>query len=231
MPSTSGGSVPRRVRAGRPKTEAAWVFISFVSRQSFFMAECGCRDEVEKLERKTLWALLAINVVMFFTEAITGWLADSTGLLADSLDMLADAMVYGTALYAVGRSAALKHRSAIFSGWIQIALGTGVFVEVIRRLLLGSEPVSVLMIAIGFIALVANVTCLLLLAKHRSAEVHMRASWIFSTNDVFANAGVIVSGLLVMWLESRIPDLVIGTIVSVVVIRGGRLILREAKQS
>lgn len=192
------------------------------------MAECGCRDDVETLERKTLWVLLAINGVMFLVEAITGLLAESTGLLADSLDMLADAMVYGTALYAVGRSTTLKHRAAIFSGWIQIALGIGVIVEVIRRLVIGSEPASVLMIAIGFLAFVANVTCLLLLAKHRSGAIHMRAAWIFSTNDVIANAGVITSGLLVMWSGSRIPDLVIGAIVSIVVIRGGRLILLEA---
>ena len=189
------------------------------------MTECGCRDDVGALERKTLWMLLAINGVMFLAEAIAGWLAESTGLLADSLDMLADAMVYGTALYAVGRSTNLKHRAARVSGWIQIALGIGVIIEVTRRLLVGSEPVSALMIVTGTIALIANITCLILLAKHRSGEVHMRASWIFSTNDVIANAGLILSGLLVMWSGSRIPDLVIGAVVSIVVIRGGRQML------
>ena len=85
------------------------------------------------------------------------------------------------------------------------------------------------MIAVGTIALFANVTCLLLLAKHRSGGAHMRASWIFSTNDVIANAGVIVSGLLVMLSGSRMPDLVIGAFVSTVVIRGGFRILHEAR--
>lgn len=192
------------------------------------MTECGCQDDADNLERKTLWMLLAINGVMFLAEAIIGWLAESTGLLADSLDMLADAMVYSTALYAVGRSTMLKHRAASVSGWIQIGLGIGVIIEVIRRLVMGSEPVSVLMIVTGIIAFGANFTCLILLAKHRSGEVHMRASWIFSTNDVIANAGVVLSGLLVMWSGSRIPDLVIGAVVSVVVIRGGSLILQEA---
>lgn len=194
------------------------------------MANCGCRDDAETLERKTLWVLLVINAVMFVVEAVTGLLAESTGLLADSLDMFADAIVYGTALYAVGGSTALKQRAATFSGWIQIALGIGVLIEVTRRLLLGSEPVSMLMIVIGSVAFVANVACLLLLAKHRSGEVHMRASWIFSTNDVIANAGVVVSGLLVMWSGSRVPDLVIGAVVSAAVIRGGRQILKEAGQ-
>ena len=193
------------------------------------MADCGCRDEVETLERRTLWVLLLINSAMFLAEAVIGWVAESTGLLADSLDMLADAMVYGTALYAVGRSTTLKHRAASVSGWIQIALGIGVIIEVIRRLVMGSEPVSVLMIVTGMIAFIANVTCLILLAKHRSGEVHMRASWIFSTNDVIANAGVILSGLIVMWSGSRIPDLAIGAVVSAIVIRGGCVILWESR--
>lgn len=184
---------------------------------------------MESLERRTLWLLLVINGTMFFAEAIIGWWAESTGLLADSLDMLADALVYSTALYAVGSSSALKRRAASVSGWIQIALGIGMILEVIRRLVVGSEPVSMLMIGTGLVALVANVTCLFLLAKHRSGEVHMRASWIFSTNDVIANTGVVVSGLLVMWLGSRVPDLAIGTMVSLVVIRGGLQILREVR--
>jgi Co/Zn/Cd efflux system component len=182
------------------------------------------------LERKTLWWLLAINGVMFLCEAITGWLAESTGLLADSLDMLADALVYGASLYAVGRSPSLQSRAATASGWIQISLGFGVLIEVLRRSLLGSDPVSQIMIAVGIIALLANVVCLGLLAKHRTGGIHMRASWIFSTNDVIANTGVIVSGLLVMALGSRIPDLVIGGIVAACVLRGGIRILQESRQ-
>lgn len=193
------------------------------------MGDCGCHDDAEHLQRRTLWLLLAINGAMFLVEAITGWLAESTGLLADSLDMLADAAVYGTALCAVGSSTALKYRAARVSGWIQIALGVGVIAEVCRRLILGSEPVSTLMIFVGGVALAANVTCLILLAKHRSGQVHMRASWIFSKNDVIANTGVIVSGLLVMWSGSRIPDLLIGAVVSTLVVRGGLMILNESR--
>ena len=56
------------------------------------MSDCGCgTEQAEKLERKTLVVLLAINAVMFAAEMVLGWLAQSTGLIADSLDMLADA--------------------------------------------------------------------------------------------------------------------------------------------
>ncbi len=195
------------------------------------MAGCGCQAESANLERRTLRILLALNGVMFFVEGVTGWISESTGLLADSLDMLADAVVYGTALLATGRAQASKVRSAKVSGVVQMSLGFGVMFEAVRRMIFGSEPISTWMIVVGLAAFLVNVSCLCLLAKHREGEVHMRASWIFSTNDVIANVGLIFSGILVMFSGSRLPDLFIGIAVSIFVIRGGRRILREARHA
>jgi len=193
---------------------------------------CGCElDETAELERQTLWALLAINGTMFIVEMVMGWWADSTALIADSLDMFADASVYCVALYAVARSHRIQANAATLSGILQIALGIGVLIEVVHRFFYGSAPVSVLMMVVGAVALIANVSCLMLIAKHRKGGIHMRASWIFSTNDVIANIGVIISGGLVMYLGNRFPDLVIGTLISVVVLRGGLHILREAREA
>jgi len=196
------------------------------------MTDCGCgSDQADTLERRTLIALLAINAVMFLAEFILGFLAESAGLIADSLDMLADAGVYGISLYAVGGGIARQSRAARISGILQIALGIGVLAEVVRRLIFGSEPESLLMIAVGAAALIANVYCLFLLSRHREGGVHMRASWIFSANDVIANLAVTISGGLVWLVGSRYPDLVIGAIISAVVVRGGFKILREAREA
>jgi Co/Zn/Cd efflux system component len=54
----------------------------------------------------------------------------------------------------------------------------------------------------------------------------MKASWIFSANDVIANVGVILAGLLVTLTGSRYPDLVIGFIIALVVLNGARRILQ-----
>jgi Co/Zn/Cd efflux system component len=105
-------------------------------------------------------------------------------------------------------------------------LALGALFEVVRRFAMGSDPMSPLMIGIGLLALVANASCLLLLAKHRQGGAHMKASWIFSTNDVIANMGVILAGLLVAVTNSRYPDLVIGSLIAVIVFRGSLKILR-----
>ncbi|GAC25120.1 cation efflux protein [Paraglaciecola mesophila KMM 241] len=195
------------------------------------MSGCGCEVEIKDASQKrVLYWLLGINAVMFFVEMTVGILADSTALIADSMDMLADAVVYGIGIYAVGKSILHKAKAAQISGYFQLLLGVIILIDITRRLFLGSEPISSLMIGIGFIALIANVVCLVIIRNHKNDEVHMRASWIFSANDVIANIGVIIAGVLVVWLDSRVPDLVIGCIVSIVVLRGAWMILKDAKQ-
>ena len=195
------------------------------------MSGCGCEMTARNdAERKTLWLVLGINALMFVVELSLGLWAQSTGLIADSLDMLADASVYGIGLYAVGKSAGLKIKSARVSGIVQIALALWVLLEVLHKAWFGSEPMSALMMAVGLLALVANWICLTQIAKHQDDGVHMRASYIFSKNDVIANLGVIIAGVLVWLTDSRYPDLVIGLIIALVVLRGGMHILREAKQ-
>ncbi len=196
------------------------------------MSNCECHDDIDpKNQRNLLIIVLVINGVMFLFEFAFGLYAESTGLLADSLDMLADAMVYASVLYVIGKTAIAKANSAMLSGMLQMLLGFGIIFEVIRRFLYGSEPISTVMIVISLFALTANVVCLVLLNKHKQGEVHMRATWIFSKNDVIANLGVITAGILVAYFESALPDLIIGTMISSVVLYGSYQIISEVMSS
>lgn len=186
----------------------------------------GAREDEDRLERRTLQMLLAINAAMFLVEQVAGWIASSAGLLADSLDMLADALVYGIALGSVGGSRERKRRAGHLSGWLQLALAAGTLAEVLRRFVLGSEPEPGYMVAVALAALAANVACLALISRHRGGGLHMKASWIFSTNDVIANVGVIAAGALVAWTGSRLPDLVIGALIAALVAWGAVRILK-----
>jgi cation diffusion facilitator family transporter len=181
-------------------------------------------------QARVLRWLLAINAVMFVGEGLAALWADSAALLGDALDMLADALVYGVSLYAVGRAASAKIRAATLSGVFQLALGLWVLWEVISRALGGSEPLSWAMIGVGAVALVANVICLKMISQHRDGEVHLRASWLFSRNDVIANIGVIIGGVIVLTTGSHWPDLLIRAAIAVLVAKGGVSILRDARE-
>lgn len=185
----------------------------------------------ESNQKKLLWAVLGINLAFFFIEMAAGVIVKSMGLIADSLDMLADSFVYGISLLAVVGTIVSKKRVAQIAGYFQISLAIIGFVEVWRRFFgAGTPPDYKIIIIVSFFALIANSLCLYILNKSKNQEeAHMKASMIFTSNDVIINIGVIVAGLMVNWLNSNKPDLIIGAIVFVLVVQGAIRILRLAK--
>lgn len=152
------------------------------------------------------------------------------GLVADSLDMLADGFVYGLSLYASGRTARHKGGVAAVSGVLQLLLALLGLAETARRFVTQHEaPNFATMIGISLLALAGNATCLYLLQRSRSREAHMQASIIFTSNDVIANIGVIVAGVLVLVTASKWPDLIVGIAIFLLVGRGAVRILRLSR--
>ena len=193
------------------------------------MSECCGVNAQDKEQRTLLWTVLGLNGGMFFVEFIAGWIGQSSGLMADSLDMLADAMVYMVGLYAVGKAVEYKAKAALFNGSLQLVLAGFILFDVIRRLISGSAPQSNIMLWISLLALAVNLFCFVLLSRYRTGDINMRASWICSRNDMIANVGVIVSAGLVVWLDSPMPDLVIGTIIALVIVHSSWKIVAEAR--
>ena len=182
------------------------------------------------IQSKLLWWVLIINFAFFIIEITTGLISKSMGLVADSLDMLADAFVYGLSLWAVGSTAIRKKKVAKLSGYFQLALALLGLLEVIRRFVSFEEvPDFKIMIIVSILALVANSVCLYLLQKSKSEEAHMKASMIFTSNDLIINTGVIAAGFLVLATQSKYPDLIIGAIVFLIVVRGAFRILKLGK--
>lgn len=186
--------------------------------------------EDPKKQRSLLWTVLIINFVFFIIEMLTGFVSKSMGLIADSLDMLADSSVYALSLFAVGGSLIRKKKIAKLAGYFQISLALVGFIEVTRRFIgIEQMPDFRSMIIVSTLALMANGICLFLLQKSKSEEAHMKASMIFTSNDVIINLGVILAGSLVFALNSSYPDLIVGTVVFILVIRGALRILKLGK--
>lgn len=182
-------------------------------------------------ERRTIRWVLAINATQVLFAGAVGIVADSTGLLGAALDNVADAVVYAVSLYAVGRTIVAKARAASLSGVLLITFALGLFGEVVRRFVLGSEPIGLAMIITAIANAATNLLNLRLLRSHRESGVHLKASWIFTTNDMLANAGIVASGVAVIIFKSPLPDLLIGLAVVAIVIKGGWDILGEAREA
>lgn len=197
------------------------------------MASC-CNENDEGIaalrrnQARVLWAVLALNAVMFVGEFTAGWLAGSTALLADSLDMLGDALVYGLSLFVIDRGLRAKAGSAGLKGSIMLVFGLVVAAEVGYKALYGAVPVSGIMAIAGAIALAGNLFCLVLLTRHRSDDVNMGSAWICSRNDLIANSGVILAAGLVALTHSVWPDIIIGGVIAAVFLRSSMSVLSDA---
>jgi Co/Zn/Cd efflux system component len=59
--------------------------------------------------------------------------------------------------------------------------------------------------------------------------VHMKASWIFTSNDLLANLGTLIAGIIIHFTTSSLPDLIIGTVIFFMVMKGALRILSLSK--
>lgn len=194
------------------------------------VSEIPSDEGIEQNERKLLWTVLFINFSFFLIEIVTGFVSRSMGLVADSLDMLADAFVYGLSLFAVGKTLQVKKNVARTSGYLQLLLAITGFAEVVRRFISVDEtPAWGTMVIVSVFALLANAISLFILQKSKNTEAHIKASMIFTSNDIVLNIGVITAGGLVWLLNSNKPDLIVGTLVFLLVTRGAFRILSLAK--
>lgn len=188
-------------------------------------------DATNAAQRRTLTWVLLINLAQAVVIGIVGWWANSTGLMGAALDNLADGLVYAVSIYAVARSVLAKERAARLSAIFLWVLATGLLVEVVRRFVVGGEAVGIVMIIAAMANATTNWFCLKLLRSHRKESVNLQASWIFTANDMAANAGIALSGIAVMLFQSPLPDLVIGLVVVVIAFKGGMEIWEKASSA
>lgn len=197
------------------------------------MSSC-CEDkscEISAMRQshgKVLWIVLAINAAMFFIEGIGGILAESTSLLADALDMLGDALVYGFSLLVLTRPPLWQARAALAKGLFMLIFGIGVLAEAIYKFWHPPTLELTTMGSIGFLALIANLTCFALLYRHRSDNLNMSSTWLCSRNDLIANVGVLVAAAGSYLLSSYWPDIAVGAIIAVLFVTSAFSVLRQA---
>lgn len=181
-----------------------------------------------KILRTILFLVLFINFGMFLVEAVAGFMAQSNALLADSLDMLGDTFVYGISIAVLSKHPSVRAKGSLAKGIIMLLLGLFVVGENIFKILNPIIPVAETITIIGLLALLANATSFVLLAKYKAKDLNMRSAWICSRNDVMGNIGVIIAGLLVTKFHSMWPDVVTGFLIAFFVIRSSLQIIKES---
>ena len=178
--------------------------------------------------KKIFWIVLLINLGMFLVEAVSAFSSHSNALLADSLDMLGDAFVYGLSLLVLSRSHVTKAKASLAKGIIMTLLGFFVLGQVVYKIIHPIVPVAETITFISLIALVANLVCLFLLTRYKKTDLNTKSAWTCSRNDVVANVGVMIAGLLVGYFNSMWPDLIVGFAIASIVLYSSIDVIRDS---
>lgn len=166
-------------------------------------------DGVSVAYRRRLWAVIAINALMFVVEIVGGSLAGSKALQADALDFLGDALTYGISLAVIGYPIAVRSAAALFKGATLALMGLWVFGSTIWHAFFIGVPEAEVMGAIGFLALSANLLSVGLLVRYKDGDANVRSVWLCSRNDAIGNVAVMLAALAVWALGSGWPDIIV----------------------
>jgi cation diffusion facilitator family transporter len=197
---------------------------------------CGCHGDEKRAAsdpayRRALWIVVVLNLGFGLVEIVGGFLANSQALKADALDFLGDGSITLVGLLALGWAAHTRARVALAQGWFLAALGVGVISMASWRAMNAIPPEADIMGALGLAGLVVNVTAALALARFREGgDANARAIWLFSRNDALANIAVIIAAVLVAWLKSAWPDLIVAAIIALLFLHSAWEIIRDASE-
>jgi len=196
---------------------------------------CGCSsnptfDGVDQTYKRVLWAVIFINATMFFVEMLAGKLAGSQALQADALDFLGDTLTYGLSLAVIGMSLKVRSTAALLKGLSLLAMGLWVFGSTAYQVLVLGVPKAEIMGMIGFLALAANLTSVLLLMRYKDGDANVRSVWLCSRNDAIGNMAVMGASVAVWLTASAWPDLIVAIIMAGLFLRSSQLILAQAWQ-
>lgn len=189
----------------------------------------GCElTKLKKQQAKVLWVVLFINLVMFVVEFGFGIRGNSLSLTGDSLDMLGDALVYASSLYVINKGIKAQAGAAFLKGIIMFLFAIGVFARASYQLFTGASPEATIMGAVGVVALLANLLCLLLLTRHRKDNLNMSSVWLCSRNDIIANTSVLAAAALVFLTHSILPDLAVGLLLTFIFAKSAGKVLSQS---
>src|SRR4029450_9115269 len=170
--------------------------------------------------RRVLWAVLAINAVMFLVEIGAGVAAGSASLQADGLDFLGDAANYAIRLFVGGVALRYRAAAALAKACTMGLFGLWVVGTAIWHAVLGTLPSAFTMGTVGVAALLANAASFGLLWAYRGGDANMRSAWVCTRNDVLGNLAVLLAAAGVFGTGSGWPDVIVAAIMAGLALQG-----------
>jgi len=193
--------------------------------------------------RRPLVLAFALIVAFLVVQVVAGIVTGSLTLLSDAGHMATDALGLGLALAAIQLATryAERPRHQVTFGMYRLeilaALGNAVLlfvvavwvvVEAIRRLGDPPEITAVVVLVVGGLGLVVNVTAFLLLRRGAQESLNVEGAYLEVAADTIGSLGVIVAAVLLAVTGWQWVDPVIGAAIGVLILPRAWRLGREA---
>ena len=161
--------------------------------------------------RRVVRRVVLLNLGYFGIESAVALAIGSVSLFADSVDFLEDASVNLLILLALGWT--MRQRARLGMGLAMILLVPGLATlwtawDKFNSLV---PPAPLPLVLTGLGALAVNLSCALMLTRHRHHSGSLtKAAFLSARNDALANVAIIAAGLLTHVIPSAWPDLLVG---------------------
>ncbi|MCJ2144589.1 cation transporter [Methylobacterium sp. E-066] len=171
-------------------------------------ADTAARPEPPAL-RPVVARVAALNLGYFGIEIAVALAIGSVALIADSLDFLEDAAINLLIVAGLSWSARNRARLGTAMAFILLVPALATAYAAYDKFADFVPPAALPLTLTGLGALAVNLTCALMLARHRSGSGSLtRAAYLSARNDAYANLAIIAAGLVTALHPSPWPDLI-----------------------
>lgn len=184
----------------------------------------------QTLQRAILIVAL-LNLGYFGIEFAVALAIGSVSLFADSIDFLEDASVNFLIVVALGWSAIWRARVGMVLAAILLIPTIATLWTAWEKFATPVPPEPLALSLTGAGALAVNLTCALILVRHRHHRGSLsKAAFLSARNDALANVAIIIAALVTAYSPSAWPDLVVGLGIAALNADAARQVMAAARK-
>jgi Co/Zn/Cd efflux system component len=181
--------------------------------------------------RAAAW-VAALNLAYFGIEFAVALTIGSVALFADSVDFLEDTSINLLILLALGWSITARARVGMVLAGLLLVPGIATMWTAAQKFAHPATPAPLPLTLAALGALAVNMTCALILARHRGHSGSLsKAAFLSARNDALANIGIIAAGLVTAFAwHSPWPDLGVGLAIALVNLDAAKEVWEAARE-
>lgn len=178
--------------------------------------------------KKILSTSLVIISSYMIIEFLGGYYFNSLALMADAGHMANDSLSLLLALIALFLNAQNQKRFALLNGTSLIVVAVWILVEATERWQYPTTMLALPMLGVAITGLLVNIFVAWLMMKGDHENLNIKAAYLHVLADLFGSLAAIIAGLSAWLLNWQWVDLIASSILSLLVLRSGINVVRQA---